>query len=840
MKQSVFSVAAEAVDGFNRGWRDEDDDILPIGKHKPKDQAKSAKRARRGASAWQIAPNWDRPSPLVDAPPSERGVSTVHLKMSRVNVDAVPIHEGRPLFPVNRGSARANAQYCEREGAAEKSYAVYVEDPEKAEESGRSLCMQNLEEPLSTQTSADALAAPVKELRVSVFSNISEEQRVRFGLWDAYYRTERRCRRGFLEFDVDSDPDWWRDLDPILDVEFKLDRHMHRIQRELLKHDRDPNPEKKPYSPPRLEVSLKDAGRMLVQLSLLSDRPEEPIAGFRPGPSGRIQYRIVASLPHELTPEDRAEIAQELCALLPKGVMYTCVVHAPDAHNDARNYHLHLIFSDRPARYLEEQGCWDFEYREVTLTGRHAGRVRFSKRQPKIAAISQRVEGIDWSGPNFIPSLRSGYVDILNRALEKRGSPRRYDARSLQKRRIAATPTRPLGTSGTTLERAGVATPTGDFNAKVIFRRIEQAKLASINSWARPIERALSDATTAIDERPEHPDALRVAKHRDEIEAELRRIVELMREKARFQLAEQKARSRPERVAKTCKTYLDEIAAGTASNGTRRQAEAIAARAVDADRRLCAIDATLSTFKEDVKEAEAALRHASARLIAGSLQLQGLARALRAAPEPALAVSALAAAPAPTPVTPVVAAEETAVHEPGSDEPLITTLTRLIHLSAEGEGYVTLIDDRPATAIDNVGLAETLLEFADEPRVTAAVSQLRLHLTCCSKVTALIETPPPYLDGLGPEDRERVRRAAAGSPRTLFASRDEKDVACLCTTDDALAELLERVRRTRDGDNFLDALHFLLRERGEEPLRGRVIDLPPPFAGFGAGRGWER
>src|SRR3546814_1988820 len=88
---------------------------------------------------------------------------------------------------------------------------------------------------------------------------------------------------------------------------------------------------------------------------------------FKSGRGGRVQFRLVAELPYELTPEDRALIVQNFCDHLggletrdgedggqqSVGMMYTAVIHAPDAHNDLRNYHLHIVRSEEHTSELQ-------------------------------------------------------------------------------------------------------------------------------------------------------------------------------------------------------------------------------------------------------------------------------------------------------------------------------------------------------------------------------------------------------------------------------------------------------------------------------------------------------
>lgn len=68
------------------------------------------------------------------------------------------------------------------------------------------------------------------------------------------------------------------------------------------------------------------------------------------GPRGRVQYGIIAELPHEVSPAGRLRIAQLFCekTLEARHLPYWAVTHKPDAHNDARNYHTHILYYARP------------------------------------------------------------------------------------------------------------------------------------------------------------------------------------------------------------------------------------------------------------------------------------------------------------------------------------------------------------------------------------------------------------------------------------------------------------------------------------------------------------
>src|SRR3546814_9473044 len=100
-------------------------------------------------------------------------------------------------------------------------------------------------------------------------------------------------------------------------------------------------------------------------------------------------------------------------------MMYTAVIHAPDSHNDRRNYHLHVVAYDRPARYLDEHAAWDFEVPEHY---NHKGedRIRYPHRQSKIGQVSQgqAKTGVENSGVDFIPSLRRKLAPINHAVLQ--------------------------------------------------------------------------------------------------------------------------------------------------------------------------------------------------------------------------------------------------------------------------------------------------------------------------------------------------------------------------------------------------------------------------------------
>ena len=154
---------------------------------------------------------------------------------------------------------------------------------------------------------------------------------------------------------------------------------------------------------------------------------------------GRIQSRIVAELPYEreIGPQGRLRILKRLGqAFDVMRLPWMGTVHRPDAHSDRRNYHLHLIYHDRPA-YEQPDGSLSF----LTI---------------KCPPCRYR---------DFIPDLRKRYAALVNEEFERAGLDRRWDPRRYDQMGIAKQPGEHLGVKAAALERKGIATNIGSRNA---------------------------------------------------------------------------------------------------------------------------------------------------------------------------------------------------------------------------------------------------------------------------------------------------------------------------------------------------------------------------------------
>lgn len=168
---------------------------------------------------------------------------------------------------------------------------------------------------------------------------------------------------------------------------------------------------------------------------------------------GRVQNLIIAELPYEaeIGPIGRFEIVKRFGKELAEmGLRWHGVVHGPDIQSDPRNYHMHLVFSERPADPVGKG--WRFA----------------SRKAPETRSLE------------FVPSLRAKFAQAVNIELEAAGIERRYDPRSYKEMGIEKQPGEHLGVAASALERKGVVTSNGQRNVarEMHFRLIKQLEAA--------------------------------------------------------------------------------------------------------------------------------------------------------------------------------------------------------------------------------------------------------------------------------------------------------------------------------------------------------------------------
>ncbi len=83
--------------------------------------------------------------------------------------------------------------------------------------------------------------------------------------------------------------------------------------------------------------------------------------------NAQVFWSLVISLPHELTPDQRLNLLDEICTSFANlGLPFAAVLHAPDADGDARNYHAHVVGSWRPFR-IEPDGSYSISDKTLSM-----------------------------------------------------------------------------------------------------------------------------------------------------------------------------------------------------------------------------------------------------------------------------------------------------------------------------------------------------------------------------------------------------------------------------------------------------------------------------------------
>ena len=330
-------------------------------------------------------------------------------------------------------------------------------------------------------------------------------------------------------------------------------------------------------------------------------------------PSARVQNRLIVELPHEATPQARYEIVREFCKRFEvDGIPYWAALHAPGKDNDSRNFHAHIVYSERPARRvvdaMDGQEKWDFE---VVHTYVKASRNRVQtrpERQNKLRAYTNR---------RFIPHLRKAFAEISNEVLAREdvrnaeGAPVRYDHRSYRDMGVDAVPMRSIerivaDKLADKLKDGQVTVLDGDYTRKMIAVEIRRAA-------AQRDKRVL--ALIALDKALEE-----VIREPSKARSENFRLPREMRISPLAQLSKSTLRAASKRLmaAHHAALKLDVMERSTAASltqvieATSSKAVAAAARSRDPVVRAAAPDPTIAALLHDAADEELAAMRADA------------------------------------------------------------------------------------------------------------------------------------------------------------------------------------------------------------------------------------
>jgi hypothetical protein len=490
---------------------------------------------------WHIAPTFAVPGPFGNRPTSPEGHVSFHFAWTTVSKSP----NGKSVVADSRGKVsetdRApgdHDKYIARDGA------VMTIGPAE----------------FDRYTARENVAVPVAgNAEVALLSNISLDPAVRATFWNAVHATARKAGPDRLVLDPKraSRKEW-----SALAAVAGIPSNIRQIAADFAAGEQTRKAE--------FPMSEAEAGAVLDLLSQIVpgvERKQGPVR-FARGRKGRTQYRLEMELPHGVGDAARVRlmirVAEEVKAT---GAMYTIALHKPDEHNDDRNYHLHLVAHDRPAKLMD--GKWDFTI--ATAVEGQSNRVAYRDRHKKVVIPGLTTASNRGDFEAFLKDLRGRYAGFCNEELLRAGRTRLFDPRRYSEMGIDRKPTKALGSRLAPLEAAGVATKVGTANAEIIwtYELLNRLKRCEADRLQR--ERALADLRLHL-ERQDSTDredqsaramldrALRATEVLDVAEPEL----------AEYEVTLAMARARPAKVVDTCSRILAEIEAGRGSSTDRR------------------------------------------------------------------------------------------------------------------------------------------------------------------------------------------------------------------------------------------------------------------------------
>jgi len=246
------------------------------------------------------------------------------------------------------------------------------------------------------------------------------------------------------------------------------------------------------------------------RLTWCDQHPNFPAPQWRQGRTGRSHYRFVQELPADAKPEQHGQILRNIVAMLAAdGWMAVGVIHQPDQHGDKRNFHIHVDAYDRPAKWMDEEGKWDFEVVE-----RKNGKNTRPYRQNKVSYRAEPDANGKCAKVDTAELMRGRFIDIVNAVMGEE----RYLHGTYEENGIALTPLEHMGNRATGLERRGVATEVGTRNA----RRIVRDELAACDRTAAAATDVLArDMTLILPSIGDQPDAVAAARRYERLSRRL-------------------------------------------------------------------------------------------------------------------------------------------------------------------------------------------------------------------------------------------------------------------------------------------------------------------------------
>ena len=394
--------------------------------------------------------------------------------------------------------AAATQAYIEREGAAEVRETAVERDARAAARAEMMLAMGDHKASTAAKTQSyierEGAAEPLGRILSSFGTFPGETSVERMTYWDALDAYENPPPNHHVLINPHADPAFWAIVDADLNAPAML-RDRDRNTPARVKHPDKDVAEMYRYARTRTAISptrpIRDPD---LPLNQKGRHPNQAIA-VDEAPSARVQTKMIGELPHELDAQERLGLMKNFCDMLfnkthlswekpgqvfdpldnnwierKSPIPYWCVIHAPDEHNDPRNFHYHIAFSERPFALREDpfKGGTKLDFQIVEKTKRTNYRDQWPYAQSRDR---------DFSSQHLLKRTRKLFEVCANIALEDAGHNKRYDARSFKDMGIDAEPRKNLAKTVVGEEKRGIPNPKADAAVKAQYDRLIAAAI---------------------------------------------------------------------------------------------------------------------------------------------------------------------------------------------------------------------------------------------------------------------------------------------------------------------------------------------------------------------------
>ncbi|OBX19495.1 hypothetical protein A9995_07020 [Erythrobacter sp. QSSC1-22B] len=376
------------------------------------------------------------PSPLIKRDRQSSAKRIPHFDIKTITAQEQPSKAGRTQHGSKQGSMTGSEHFnYVRSGAylTISSHLDYLRRQHDCESPGQSLDVDMLDEQV-VRAEQNALA---------YFTNIPGDVARQRSLFEAAERIDAKPKTFYLkastaklaylkQLAVQRDaPDWFF---PMLEQLRKAKQDADETARNCRKEQWD-------YHAQIASGSAEQVYDWLSDLEAYPDLKAE--VEWEQGRAGRSQIRFVGELPQGLSPSERHQILTMFCGTLAAdGMMVAAAIHQPDRTNDKRNFHIHVDAYDRPAQWLEEHDCWDFEH-----CVRKNGKNTYPLRQRKVR----------YPGQSAI-IFRQRFIDIVNQVRAGRKEIAEYLPGTYAENGVELTPLEHMGSRAIGLEKRGAIT----------------------------------------------------------------------------------------------------------------------------------------------------------------------------------------------------------------------------------------------------------------------------------------------------------------------------------------------------------------------------------------------